>query len=56
MKYCPSVELGFLRDLKQQCKLDKDIYDTTYPSGSQLARIYGWETGWEAGRSSAPNC
>ena len=31
----------FLRDLKRNGKIDKDIYTNIYPSGSQPARIYG---------------
>ena len=31
----------FLRELKKNGKIDKDIYSTIYPSGSQPARIYG---------------
>ena len=31
----------FLRDLKKNDKIDKEIYSTIYPSGSQPARIYG---------------
>ena len=31
----------FLRDLKKKGKIDKDAYDSIYPSGSQPALIYG---------------
>ena len=31
----------FLRERKKNGKIDKDIYSTIYPSGSQPARIYG---------------
>ena len=30
-----------LRDLKRNSKIDKEIYNNIYPTGSQLARIYG---------------
>ena len=31
----------FLRDLKRNGKIDKDLYSNIYPTGSQPARIYG---------------
>ena len=31
----------FLRELKKKGKIDKDIYNHIYPTGSQPARIYG---------------
>ena len=31
----------FLRELKKKGKIDKDIYNKIYPTGSQPARIYG---------------
>jgi len=31
----------FLRDLKQNGKIDKDIYSNIYPTGSQPPRFYG---------------
>ena len=31
----------FLRNLKKNGKIEKDIYNSIYPSGSQPVRIYG---------------
>ena len=31
----------FLRDLKSNGKIDKDVYSQIYPTGSQPGRIYG---------------